>query len=254
MITVFPQITLAQLHDNISIPTNTSANINVAISGRTSPYTINYTRNGTAQTPLTNYTSGTNISTGVLANGVYNYVLTSVTDARGCTATSLGTGITVTVATQTVSQYIPVDSLFRAQTPQYSGNDRAYELGSEFQTLADGFITKVRLFTHASETGNHTIRLWVLNGSTYSLAGPFTWNFVRCGTDGWRQYPPATPVAVTANKTYIISITNGIDLNYETVENFPLPQAVICKIYTWGIWNDNGNSSYTIICQQLLFP
>ncbi|MBK7710166.1 MAG: DUF4082 domain-containing protein [Bacteroidales bacterium] len=206
-ITVYPQITLAQLHDNASITSNTSTNINVAISGGTAPYTISYTRNGTAQTTVTNYTSGTNISTGVLSTGTYNYLLTSVTDANGCTAASLGTGITITASVPQVPTYVAVDSLFRAQTPQYSGNDRAYELGSEFQTLADGFITKVRLFTHASETGNHTIRLWVLNGSTYSLAaGPFTWNFTA-GTHGWRQYPLSTPVAVTANKTYIISIT-----------------------------------------------
>ena len=130
----------------------------------------------------------------------------------------------------------PVDSLFRTQTPDYSGNDRAYELGSEFQTRADGFITKVRLFTHASETGNHTIRLWVLNGSTYSLlAGPYTWNF-SAGTHGWRQYPLTTPVAVQASKTYIISITNGTDLNYEKSENFPANTSNTYVRYTRGVY------------------
>ena len=236
-ITVFPQITLAQLHDNISIYSGTSTNINVAITGGTAPFTVSFTRNGVAQSPVTNYTSGSGISTGTLSNGVYNYALTSVTDANGCSASSLGTGITVTVTDKPVSTYIPVDSLFRTQTPAYSGNDRAYELGSEFQTRADGFITKVRLFTHVSETGNHTIRLWVLNGSTYSLlAGPYTWNF-SAGTHGWRQYPLTTPIAVQTSKTYIISITNGTDLNYEKSENFPANTSNTYVRYTRGVYS-----------------
>ena len=97
LITVSPQVTLAQLHDNISIGNNTSTNFNVVISGGTSPFTINYTRNGVAQSAITNYFSGTNISTGVLTTGVYIYALTSVTDAHGCAAQNLGTNITVTV-------------------------------------------------------------------------------------------------------------------------------------------------------------
>ena len=105
-ITVFPQITLAQLHDNISIYSGTSTNINVAITGGTAPFTVSFTRNGVAQSPVTNYTSGSGISTGTLSNGVYNYVLTSVTDANGCSASSLGTGITVTVTDKPVSIYV----------------------------------------------------------------------------------------------------------------------------------------------------
>jgi hypothetical protein len=96
-ITVSPQIGSAQLHDNITIDEYTSTNFNVAISGGTSPYTINYTRNGIAQTAVNNYVSGTNISTGVLIGGVYTYALTSVADANGCVVQSLGTNITIWV-------------------------------------------------------------------------------------------------------------------------------------------------------------
>jgi hypothetical protein len=96
-ITLYPQITSAQLHDNITIDENTSTNFNVAISGGTTPYTVNFTRNGIAQPAVNNYISGTNISTGVLTVGVYTYTLTSVTDANGCAAQNLGTNITVTV-------------------------------------------------------------------------------------------------------------------------------------------------------------
>jgi hypothetical protein len=96
-INVFDQISLAQLHDSKRILTNTSATINVIVSGGTSPYTIRYTRNGVAQTPVTGYSSGSSISTGTLTTGIYTYSLTSVTDANNCSAQSLGTAITITV-------------------------------------------------------------------------------------------------------------------------------------------------------------
>ncbi len=65
---------------------NTSTNFNVDITGGTPPYTINYTRNGIAQPTINNYASGTDISTGILTTGIYNYALTSVIDANGCEA------------------------------------------------------------------------------------------------------------------------------------------------------------------------
>jgi hypothetical protein len=100
LITVAPQITLAQLHDNVTIANNASANLNVTVTGGSSPFTINYTRNEEAQTAINNYTSGANISTGALTTGTYTYTLTSVTDAIGCASQNLGTSIVVTVTDQ----------------------------------------------------------------------------------------------------------------------------------------------------------
>ena len=212
LISVSPQITLAQLHDNITIDNNTSANFNVAVTGGTSPFTINYTRNGVAQTAITNYISGTNISTGTLTTGTYTYALTSVTDAGVCPAQNTGTGIIITVSAARL--YIPVDSLFRTELPSSAARDRSYELGSEFRTLSDGYITKARLYTRVNEGGDHIVRLWVLNGSVYTLAaGPYTWNFPT-GVQGWRSFTFPVPVAVNANRTYIISISNSTDHYY----------------------------------------
>jgi len=95
-IIVRPQYS-AQLLSNASICNNTSTNFNIVLSGGTSPYTINYTRNGTAQPQLSGYVSGTNVSTGILSTGTYTYTLTSVVDANGCNAQSLGTSIVITV-------------------------------------------------------------------------------------------------------------------------------------------------------------
>ncbi|MCE5348276.1 MAG: hypothetical protein LLG13_18575, partial [Bacteroidales bacterium] len=100
LVTVHPQFTLAQLHDNISICNNSAADINAVMAGGTSPFTVNYTKDGAAQAPWTNYVSGTNQSTGNLTTGTYVYALTSVTDNFGCPAQSVGTSITVTVGAE----------------------------------------------------------------------------------------------------------------------------------------------------------
>lgn len=103
LITVNQEFSLAQLHDDITIFSNTSTNFNIGITGGTPPFTVAYDRNGSSQTPVTGYMSGEEIATGVLSTGSYTYTLTSVTDAAGCSPSSLGTGITVTAS----GTYVP---------------------------------------------------------------------------------------------------------------------------------------------------
>ena len=110
-ITVGSQLGQAQLHDNVTINGNSgSTNLNISISGGISPYTVNYTRNTVAQAPVTGYSSGSNISTGTLSLGTYTYVLTSVTDAAGCSAQNLGTPITVIVGPPSGKALVMVNS------------------------------------------------------------------------------------------------------------------------------------------------
>lgn len=94
------EFSLAQLNSDITIYENTSTNFNVVLTGGTAPYTINYTRNGTPQSVVTNYQSGADIYTGILAasENPYSYVLTSVTDALGCAVQSRGIPINITVS------------------------------------------------------------------------------------------------------------------------------------------------------------
>ena len=101
-VTVHPQFTLAQFHDDASICNNTATNINVVATGGTSPYTVNYTKNGVAQAAWNNYVSGTNMGTGLLLANT-TYALTSVTDNFGCPAQSLGTSILITVGSAPIS-------------------------------------------------------------------------------------------------------------------------------------------------------
>ena len=105
-INVSPEFDIAQLHDDVTIYSGTTTNISVTLTGGTAPFTINYSRNGVPQDPVTGYHSGAGISTGNLTTGSYVYTLTSVTDANGCNPQSLGTGITITVS----GSYTPIST------------------------------------------------------------------------------------------------------------------------------------------------
>ncbi|MBN2613905.1 MAG: DUF4082 domain-containing protein, partial [Bacteroidales bacterium] len=217
LVSVSPQLSLAQLHDNLVIDNNTSTNIRIELTGGTAPYTISYTRNGITQPVINHYYNNESIYTGVLNTGGYTYILTSVTDSVGCSALDLGSQIHITAVTG-------IDSLFRTEIPDTSSNDAGYELGTQFQTYSNGYFTKARLFSHINEGGNHTIRLWMYNGSGYSLvAGPYIWNF-EAGMEGWREFKFPSPVIAEMNRTYILSISNSSDYYYVKTENFSYTQ------------------------------
>lgn len=121
MVEVNPRFELAQLLDNITIFNSTATNIKVNINGGTPPYVINYELNGIPQPSVTEYLAGYDISTGVLSSGAYTYSLTSVTDANGCSAESLGTSITVIVS----GTYSPVSTnkalvIVNSNSPDYT--------------------------------------------------------------------------------------------------------------------------------------
>lgn len=102
-------------------------------------------------------------------------------------------------------------TLFTTETPHIINNeDVHYDMGTEFQVLIDGFITKVRLYTDEMEAGYHVIRLWIDIGSGFSLlSGPFNWTF-QGGMEGWREFELPAPVRVEGNENYryMISISN----------------------------------------------
>ncbi len=102
-ISVHSQIILDQNNENITIENNTSAEFSFSVSGGRSPYKVTFTRNGVVQPPISEYKSGTDISTGVLTEGEFYYVLTSVTDEDGCEVEGPGTSITVTVLPEQVT-------------------------------------------------------------------------------------------------------------------------------------------------------
>ncbi|MGB7979561.1 MAG: DUF4082 domain-containing protein [Candidatus Nanopelagicales bacterium] len=82
-----------------------------------------------------------------------------------------------------------------------SENDpNAVELGVKFRSDVDGFITGVRFYKGAENTGTHTGSLWSTAGVKLATA-----TFTNESGSGWQQVTFAAPVAVTANTTYVAS-------------------------------------------------
>ncbi|RPI34249.1 MAG: DUF4082 domain-containing protein, partial [Hyphomicrobiaceae bacterium] len=74
------------------------------------------------------------------------------------------------------------------------------ELGMRFSSTVSGYISGIRFYKSAANTGTHTGSLWTNNGQLLA-----TGTFTGESASGWQQLNFATPVAITANTNYIAS-------------------------------------------------
>ncbi len=79
-----------------------------------------------------------------------------------------------------------------------SGDPNAVELGVQFSSATDGFISGVRFYKSSTNTGIHVGSLWTSGGTLLAQA-----TFNDETTSGWQQVAFSQPVAVTAGTTYV---------------------------------------------------
>ena len=93
-------------------------------------------------------------------------------------------------------------TIFAASTPAIadSGDASSVVLGVAFSSDTTGFITGIRFFKAAGNTGTHVGTLWSATGTALATA-----NFSNETASGWQQVSFANPVAVTAGATYVAS-------------------------------------------------
>ncbi|MDQ1588790.1 MAG: hypothetical protein QOJ77_1955, partial [Microbacteriaceae bacterium] len=107
-------------------------------------------------------------------------------------------------------------SMFGAEVPKIAdaGDASAVELGMRFSPTVDGYISGVRFFKSAANTGTHTGSLWSSTGTRLA-----TVTFTGETASGWQTANFASPVAVTTGTTYVISYTapNG---HYSSVAQY----------------------------------
>ena len=124
------------------------------------------------------------------------YTLTAQNDQGTATATA-----TVTVSTS------PPHTIFTTQTPAGYETDGAsvnYELGTRFTSTVNGQIAAIRFYKAPSESGTHTGRIW--NASAQQLASVV---FSGETASGWQEQALTTPLAITANTEYIVTVNTG---------------------------------------------
>jgi hypothetical protein len=81
----------------------------------------------------------------------------------------------------------------------------AVELGVKLQTDVSGFISGIRFYKGTGNTGTHIGTLWTSTGTPLAAA-----TFTAETATGWQQVNLASPVAVTANTTYVASYHTNV--------------------------------------------
>jgi len=108
------------------------------------------------------------------------------------------TGVTISVTARSCPCSIWGASV--PPSPLDSGDTASVELGTKFRAETDGFITGVRFYKASTNTGTHTGSLWTRTGT---LLGSAT--FANETASGWQQATFASPIAITAGTTYVVS-------------------------------------------------
>ncbi len=81
-----------------------------------------------------------------------------------------------------------------------SNDANAVELGVKFTSDVAGSITGVRFYKSTANTGTHVGNLWSSSGALLATA-----TFTSETSSGWQHVTFPTPVAITANTTYVAS-------------------------------------------------
>jgi len=76
----------------------------------------------------------------------------------------------------------------------------AVEIGTKFRSDVAGTVTGVRFYKGAGNTGTHVGNVWTTAGANLG-----TVTFTGESTTGWQQASFASPVAITAGTTYVVS-------------------------------------------------
>ncbi|HEU0023995.1 MAG TPA: DUF4082 domain-containing protein [Thermoleophilaceae bacterium] len=78
--------------------------------------------------------------------------------------------------------------------------DQPVEVGMKFRSDEDGFITELRFYKQANNTGTHVGHLWSDTGQLLAEA-----EFTGETASGWQQTTLPTPIAIARDTTYVVS-------------------------------------------------
>ena len=146
--------------------------------------------------------AGLTLNSGVITGtpttlGSYSFTV-NVSDAANPrqTATKL-LGITIAATPPASTTIWPVTAIPSATA---DSDTSTVELGVKFRSSVGGFISGIRFYKGATNTGTHIGSLWDVNGNLKAQA-----TFTTETASGWQQVNFTTPVAILANTTYVAS-------------------------------------------------
>jgi len=112
---------------------------------------------------------------------------------------SPGNGVTVTVA-QDGAGNCPCSLWNDSVTAPIESDSNATEVGVKFRADVDGYITGLRFYKGAQNTGTHVGHLWTASGTLLAQA-----TFTNETNSGWQQVSLDPAVPISADTTYVAS-------------------------------------------------
>jgi len=220
----------------------------LAAGGGTSPYSWTLVSGSSLPAGLTLSTGGL-ISGTPTGTGTTSFTV-QVTDSSSPVQTAQATlSITATVITCPCTIWPSTAVPGTLDTNQ----TLPLELGVRFTANSNGFISGVRFYKGVNNTGTHIGHLWSNTGTLLASA-----TFTGETATGWQQVNFSSPVAITANTTYVASYYSptgdfAVDRGYfsSTGVNNPPLQALVNGsgggsngIYMYGSMSQFPTSSY----------
>ena len=130
----------------------------------------------------------------------------------------------ITVTARICGQSSPCSILSNEPVYLQDPDSSSIEVGVKFRSSTAGYITGVRFYKTADNTGTHTGSLWSAGGTNLASAV-----FTGESSTGWQDVTFTAPVAVAANTTYVASYhapkghyADGNGFTYASVDNPPL--------------------------------
>ena len=157
------------------------------------------------------------------SSGTLSLQSRAVDDSGNLEVSSPGSGFTINSVPQSCPCTIwPATA---APTIADAGPYSPLELGVQFRADTSGYVTGIRFYKSAANTGTHVGNLWSSSGALLASA-----TFTGESASGWQQVSFSNPVAVTANTVYVASYHTTVghfseDQNYfatSGVDNAPL--------------------------------
>jgi Domain of unknown function (DUF4082)/Bacterial Ig-like domain/Bacterial Ig domain len=185
-----------------SVPVGTS--VKVKFSEPVNAASINITLTGTAAVAgTTTYDPVSRTATfkpnaALAAATTYTAKVVGVSDTSGNAMTAPVTWTFITSGTAACP--CTIFSADSAPVNAAANDANSVELGVKFRSDSSGWVTGVRFYKGAGNTGTHTGTLWSATG-TKLATGTFTGETAT----GWQQLTFANPVAITAGSTYVVS-------------------------------------------------
>jgi Domain of unknown function (DUF4082)/Bacterial Ig-like domain len=214
---------------SLAFSLRTSAGANVPVTQAYSPGTKTATWTPTAALALsTQYTAS----------------VTAARDSAGNAMTAPATWSFTTAGPTSCPCSLWTNATTPGTVTEADGN--AVELGMKFRANTAGIIRGVRFYKGPQNTGTHTGSLWSSTGTRLATA-----TFSGESASGWQQVSFASPVAVNANTTYLVSYHTNT--GFYSVDSTGFAAAVVAGPLT-GLANGTDGPNGLYVYGASAFP